>query len=258
MELSKILLTKMKPSNAELDNSSLLATLGRDYFHIILAVRQKRDPRTKNPTKTVLFYPLPLLKTRRSNLPHELDPAFRAIFLTNSIQRSEQSSSSHSLRILIAQRDKEVLMAMLSGADPGSSANDLTDILGFGTLHKEEEAEDDFVEYIPVKKRRVLEAQKIFHCKGKSAFEDESQKLVVARPSLLVKASQLKHDLPEITPTEDIELQEKKLIESLGERKTLMSVRELAKGISYTEPLFTGWKPPLPIRRMPKRECESI
>lgn len=37
-----------------------------------------------------------------------------------------------------------------------------------------------------------------------------------------------------------------------------MSVRELAKGITYTESLLTGWKPPLPIRRMSTKECDAI
>ncbi|KAL3030369.1 hypothetical protein AAZX31_03G216600 [Glycine max] len=48
------------------------------------------------------------------------------------------------------------------------------------------------------------------------------------------------------------------MIENLSDRKTLMSVRELAKGITYTEPLPTGWKPPLHVRRMSKKECDLI
>ncbi|PNX68298.1 DEAD-box ATP-dependent RNA helicase 35-like protein, partial [Trifolium pratense] len=43
------------------------------------------------------------------------------------------------------------------------------------------------------------------------------------------------------------------MIENLPDNKTLKSVRELAKGITYTEPLPTGWKPPLHIRRMSKK-----
>lgn len=123
------------------------------------------------------------------------------------------------------------------------------------------EEDDDYVEYIPVKKRRAMEAQRILQRKGKSsALEDEAEKskLAEAKPSLLVKASQLKRDLPEISPTEQIVQQEKEMIEHLSDRKTLMSVRELAKGITYKEPLPTGWKPPLPIRRMSGKECESI
>lgn len=123
------------------------------------------------------------------------------------------------------------------------------------------EVDDDYQEYIPVHKRRAMEAQKILLRKGKaSTFEEEAEKLKLteAKPSLLVKASQLKRDLPEITPTEQIVLQEKEMIENLSDRKTLMSVRELAKGITYTEPMLTGWKPPLPIRRMSRKDCDMI
>lgn len=123
------------------------------------------------------------------------------------------------------------------------------------------EEEDDYVEYVPVAKRRAMEAQKILMRKGKaSALEEELEKsrLAEAKPSLLVKASQMKRDQPEVSPTEQIVQQEKEMIEHLSDRKTLMSVRELAKGITYTEPLLTGWKPPLPIRRMPKKACDLI
>lgn len=123
------------------------------------------------------------------------------------------------------------------------------------------EEDDDYVEYVPVAKRRAIEAQKILQRKGKlSALEDELEKskLAEAKPSLLVKVSQLKRDQPEISPTEQIVQQEKEMIEHLSDRKTLMSVRELAKGITYTEPLLTGWKPPLQIRRMSRKQCDAI
>ncbi|KAI3909783.1 hypothetical protein MKW98_014200 [Papaver atlanticum] len=125
------------------------------------------------------------------------------------------------------------------------------------------EEDDDYEEYIPVKKRRLMEAQKILQRKGgKTAVlgegEIEESKLAENKPSLLVKASQLKRDLPEITPIEQKVQEEKEMIEHLSDRKTLMSVRELAKGITYTEPLETGWKPPLPIRRMSPKDCDLI
>ena len=124
------------------------------------------------------------------------------------------------------------------------------------------EEDDDYVEYIPVAKRRALEAQKILQRKGKSSTLEEEEaeklKLVEAKPSLLVKASQLKKEQPEISPTEQMVQQEKEMIEHLSDRKTLMSYRELAKGITYTEPLFTGWKPPLNIRRLSKKVCDAI
>ncbi|GMN49965.1 hypothetical protein TIFTF001_019121 [Ficus carica] len=123
------------------------------------------------------------------------------------------------------------------------------------------EEEDDYVDYVPVAKRRAMEAQKILQRKGKtSAIEEEFEKSkqAEAKPSLLVKASQLKREAPEISATEQIVQQEKEMIEHLSDRKTLMSVRELAKGITYTDPLPTGWKPPLPIRRMSKKQCDLI
>ncbi|GAB2214436.1 hypothetical protein Droror1_Dr00018782 [Drosera rotundifolia] len=123
------------------------------------------------------------------------------------------------------------------------------------------EEDDDYVEYIPVHKRRAMEAQRILQRKGKSAAEEgeaEEPKVAEAKPSLLVKATLLKRDVPETTPTEQIVQQEKEMIENLSDRKTLMSVRELAKGITYTEPLWTGWKPPLAIRKMSKKRCETL
>lgn len=123
------------------------------------------------------------------------------------------------------------------------------------------EEEDDYVEYVPVAKRRALEAQKILQRKGNSSSleeDHEKAKLAEAKPSLLVKATQLKRDQPEISPTEQMVQQEKEMIEHLSDRKTLMSVRELAKGITYSEPLLTGWKPPLPIRRMSRKQCDLI
>ncbi|KAE9593686.1 hypothetical protein Lal_00036538 [Lupinus albus] len=124
------------------------------------------------------------------------------------------------------------------------------------------EEDDDYEEYVPVAKRRAMEAQKILQRKGKAtAVTDadlEKQQVVETKPTLLEKASQLKREQPEISVTEQIVQQEKEMIENLSDRKTLMSVRELAKGITYTEPLPTGWKPPLQIRRMSKKGCDLI
>ncbi|KAJ6725658.1 hypothetical protein OIU79_003929 [Salix purpurea] len=50
-----------------------------------------------------------------------------------------------------------------------------------------------------------------------------------AKPSLLVKASQLKRDQPEISQTEQIVQQEKEMTKHLSDKKTLIPVRELAK-----------------------------
>ncbi|KAH9612674.1 hypothetical protein KSS87_011174 [Heliosperma pusillum] len=124
--------------------------------------------------------------------------------------------------------------------------------------------DDDYVEYVPVHKRRAMEAQKLLQRKGgvlgmnEDEIEAEKAKEIESKPSLLVKATQLKKDVPEVSPTEQAVIQEKEMIEHLSDRKTLMSVRELAKGITYTEPLWTGWKPPLPIRRMSRKQCDLV
>ena len=139
-------------------------------------------------------------------------------------------------------------------------------------LAVEEEEEEDYVEYIPVQKRRAMEAQKLLQRRGHLSSEGSTlpsavdelsglpkpPELSESKPSLLVKASQLKRDQPEISATEQLVLQEKEMIEHLSDRKTLMSVRELAKGITYTDPIATGWKPPLQIRHMSARRCDSI
>ncbi|KAM0938570.1 putative RNA helicase transcription factor interactor and regulator CCHC(Zn) family [Dioscorea sansibarensis] len=134
-----------------------------------------------------------------------------------------------------------------------------------------ENSDDDYVEYIPVKKRRAMEAQKLLHrhhshppstsaaaTTSTNTPSSPPHPLPESKPSLLIKATQLKRDLPEITATEALVQQEKEMIEHLSDRKTLMSVRELAKGITYTEPIPTGWKPPLAIRRMPPSKSDAL
>ncbi|KAI3864379.1 hypothetical protein MKX03_010217 [Papaver bracteatum] len=127
-----------------------------------------------------------------------------------------------------------------------------------------EEDDDDYVDYIPVKKRRLMEAQKFLQRKdaGKPSVPGDKEIAestpAESKPSLLVKASQLKRDLPEITPIEQKVQEEKEMIAHISECKPLMSVQELAKGITYTEALGTGWKPRSHIRSMSAKDCDSI
>ncbi|KAF8103057.1 hypothetical protein N665_0188s0018 [Sinapis alba] len=125
------------------------------------------------------------------------------------------------------------------------------------------EEDDDYVEYVPVAKRRAIEEQKILQRKGKvSALEEEEEtkkeKLAESKTSLLVQATQLKRYVPEVSATERIIQQEKEMMEHLSDKKTLISVLELAKGITYTEPMLTGWKPPLHVRKMSSKKMDSI
>ena len=138
--------------------------------------------------------------------------------------------------------------------------------------------EDDYEEYIPVSKRRAMEADRLRHQRlskpaaaasagslppppppptaNPAAAPDDAAP--AAKPSLLVTSTQLKRAAPEVTATEQIILQEKEMIDNLSNKNTLMSVRELAKGITYTEPLRTGWKPPLRLRRMPRTKADEL
>ncbi|KQJ93347.1 DEAD-box ATP-dependent RNA helicase 35A [Brachypodium distachyon] len=137
--------------------------------------------------------------------------------------------------------------------------------------------EDNYEEYIPVAKRRAMEADRLRNrriSKPAAASDGSPASLpppppppptnspapdaAAAKPSLLVTSTQLKRAAPEVTATEQVILQEKEMIENLSDRKTLMSVRELAKGITYTEPLLTGWKPPLRLRRMPRTKADEL
>ncbi|OAE32003.1 hypothetical protein AXG93_2772s1120 [Marchantia polymorpha subsp. ruderalis] len=124
------------------------------------------------------------------------------------------------------------------------------------------EEEETYEEYVPVRKRRMMEAQKILQRKGRgvvSATTDPNENgKTEAKPSLLVKASQLKKDAPEVSATEQMVRQELEMLERVSERKNLMSVRELAKGISYTEPMKTSWKPPSHIRNLTEKESDEI
>ena len=52
--------------------------------------------------------------------------------------------------------------------------------------------------------------------------------------------------------------EEEKILESVAEKKALMAVSELAKGIQYFEPIKTGWKVPKHIREIPESRHQSI
>lgn len=52
--------------------------------------------------------------------------------------------------------------------------------------------------------------------------------------------------------------EEKEIFESVAEKKALMGVAELAKGIQYTDPIKTGWKPPRYILDLTEEEREKI
>ncbi|CAN8236083.1 unnamed protein product [Cochlearia groenlandica] len=103
-------------------------------------------------------------------------------------------------------------------------------------------------------KRRAMEFHKVLEKrKEKEKLIGESNK----PRSLLVQSIRMKRDVVgEVCATEKIIEQEKEMMETLisDNKKTLMSVGELAKGITYKEPLLTGWKPRGRERRMSNKQ----
>ncbi len=52
--------------------------------------------------------------------------------------------------------------------------------------------------------------------------------------------------------------EEAKILHSIQETRALMSVGELAKGVVYSKPLQTGWRPPQYIREANETRNDSI
>ncbi|CAG2164400.1 unnamed protein product [Oppiella nova] len=150
-----------------------------------------------------------------------------------------------------------------------------------------EESDDDYVPYIPVKQRRkgltqsntTSRAQDYGSTdeeKSRTGFDDNTTKKDEsangANPSddldewrkynisLLDQHNELKKKF-EARKESAIEKQlkeEEKILESVAEKKALMAVSELAKGIQYFEPIKTGWKVPKHIRDTPVAKHEAL
>ncbi|PNF34709.1 ATP-dependent RNA helicase abstrakt [Cryptotermes secundus] len=125
------------------------------------------------------------------------------------------------------------------------------------------ESEDDYVPYVPVKERKqqLMKLGRLSQLKdecgqrGKSSSEnehdneDDEDGQVWGRKSnisLLDQHTELKK-LAEAKKESAMERQlkeEEKILESVAEKKALMGVAELAKGIQYEDPIKTSWKPP--------------
>ncbi|GFN75285.1 ATP-dependent RNA helicase ddx41 [Plakobranchus ocellatus] len=60
------------------------------------------------------------------------------------------------------------------------------------------------------------------------------------------------------TQREKMLKEEMKILESVAEKTALMGVAELAKGIEYTEPIKTGWRPPKYVLAQPEGKWEQI
>ncbi|KAM0866928.1 hypothetical protein ACQ4PT_042355 [Festuca glaucescens] len=121
--------------------------------------------------------------------------------------------------------------------------------------------EDDYEDYIPVSKRRATDALRFRLSKpaAPASLPPPPPPSTGDKTSLIVTHAQSKKSAPELTATERLILQEKEMLQDLSSGgKPLVPVGQAARGITYTEPLRTGWKPPLRLRRMPRAEADEL
>ncbi|MEE6479764.1 hypothetical protein FKM82_012370 [Ascaphus truei] len=132
-------------------------------------------------------------------------------------------------------------------------------------MHEEEKDSepsdyDDYVPYVPVKQRKQQMLQKLMQIRRKGVTEDEQKdsgsdqrgdeddaplgprsnvSLLDQHQHLKEKAEARKESAKEKQLKE-----EEKILESVTEGRALMSVKEMAKGITYDDPIKTSWKAP--------------
>ncbi|EAT36170.1 AAEL011744-PA [Aedes aegypti] len=125
-----------------------------------------------------------------------------------------------------------------------------------------EENDDKYVPYVPVKERKkqqllkmgrivqlTAEASNVGKSSSENEHDDENAEEAWGRKfniSLLDQHTELKKiaEAKKISAVEKQLKEEEKILESVAEKKALMGVAELAKGIQYEDPIKTSWKPP--------------
>ncbi|KAK5644772.1 hypothetical protein RI129_006072 [Pyrocoelia pectoralis] len=145
---------------------------------------------------------------------------------------------------------------------------------------KDDSDSDDskYVPYIPIKERkkqkllklgRLGQIKEAEQSKVKSSsendsnIEDEDEDQAWGRKnnmSLLDQHTELKK-LAEAKKVSAVERQlrkEEEILESVAEKKALMGVSELAKGIQYSEPIKTSWRAPRHILAMSEARHERL
>ncbi|ESO91087.1 hypothetical protein LOTGIDRAFT_163615 [Lottia gigantea] len=142
------------------------------------------------------------------------------------------------------------------------------------------ESDDDYVPYVPIKQRKKQQMQAIEKKLGRTVatikqeeekkestndeeeVEEDPESSVGpnAHISLLDQHSELKKkaEAKKETAREKLLKEEEKILESVAEKKALMGVAELAKGIQYEDPIKTGWRPPRYIMNMPESKHEKL
>jgi len=134
---------------------------------------------------------------------------------------------------------------------------------------EEEDEEDE--EYIPIHKRRQMEAQARLSRLGKGKVlkapepeeeggneEEGGEGGADQKQSLLDVNAALRASMAEKAEPLKVLDEEQDILKHITMKTALKSVKELARGVEYADSLDTGWKPPLQIRKMKPIEHDAI
>ncbi|XP_064604084.1 probable ATP-dependent RNA helicase DDX41 isoform X2 [Liolophura sinensis] len=144
--------------------------------------------------------------------------------------------------------------------------------------HGSDSGDDDYVPYVPIKQRKMQQLQQLQARLGHGTVsvpeepqeeegevagveEDEEVNLgPMSHISLLDQHSELKKkaEARKETAREKLLKEEEKILENVAQKKALMGVAELAKGIQYEDPIKTGWRPPDYISEMSEGRHERV
>nr|XP_055180861.1 probable ATP-dependent RNA helicase DDX41 isoform X2 [Nyctereutes procyonoides] len=138
----------------------------------------------------------------------------------------------------------------------------------------EDEDDEEYVPYVPLRQRRQLLLQKLLQRRRKGAAEEEQQDSgseprgdeddiplgPQSNVSLLDQHQHLKEkaEARKESAKEKQLKEEEKILESVAEGRALMSVKEMAKGITYDDPIKTSWTPPRYVLSMSEERHERV
>ncbi|XP_003739731.1 probable ATP-dependent RNA helicase DDX41 [Galendromus occidentalis] len=130
--------------------------------------------------------------------------------------------------------------------------------------------DENYQPYVPLKHRRLEKLARLGVKKDQTAARKESEEDEVSnelgpiphRPnvSLLDQAQELKKkaELRKESAMERQLKEEENILDAVAEKRALMGVAELAKGVQYTESIRTSWKPPSYICDWDEKKCDKI
>uniref|UniRef100_A0A8C3A3I8 Probable ATP-dependent RNA helicase DDX41 n=1 Tax=Cyclopterus lumpus TaxID=8103 RepID=A0A8C3A3I8_CYCLU len=131
--------------------------------------------------------------------------------------------------------------------------------------------DNNYVPYVPVKIRKHQVLQKMLRLRGKAVDDEQKDSGEEQRDedeglgprsnvSLLDQHQHLKEkaEARKESAKEKQLKEEEKILESVAEGRALMSVKEMAKGIIYDDPIKTSWKAPRYILNMPNTRHERV